>query len=148
MGIFGRGRAPRSLMPMPLDLQESWQPSGGVHVGLPVQGSNEPLNAYGVSFTLGIAPGASITIWVYAASCPPGTPGDFEIAYACEYRVDVIGGEPWVTWQYDTDAEWYFDFADCDAACRDYAQTLATTPRIGPSTDDLQFFDWDGSLPR
>jgi hypothetical protein len=143
MGIFGRRREPD----VALDLRESWQPDGSpMVVGASAVDNDDAAGpvAYGAGFTLGIAPGASITIWAYPVACPPGHPGDFAISYACQYRCKTAGGELWVAWQSDTDPEWYYDLANCDAACRDVAQTLATTPRIGESVDDLQFFDWDG----
>lgn len=143
MGIFGRRRAAQEA----LDFRESWQPTGPpitVEASAVDDGDTAGPSAYGASFTLGIAPGASITIWAYPVACPPGHPGDFAIGYACQYRCRTGDGEPWVTWQSDTDPDWYYDLANCDAACREVAQSLATTLRVGPSVDDLQFFDWDG----
>jgi hypothetical protein len=103
--------------------------------------------AYGASFTLASAPAASITMYVYPVYGPPDTPDTFVIGYRCDYEIEGgAEGGPWSYTAYDEDGEFYSDLDECDAACEDWARSLATTPRTGPSEDDLQLFDWDGAL--
>lgn len=106
-------------------------------------------NAYGVTFTLADAPGATITIWTYPCYGPADVPDSFVIGYRCEYRFDSgSDSEPWTSYEYTDDAEWYWTLDDCDAACQEDARNMATTDRSqpddGPSPEWEQLFDWDG----
>ena len=142
MGIFSRRRAALA------DLRESWQPDGPPRVAMANLVDDERAvgpRAYGVTFTLGIAPGASLTIWSYPVPGPDDVPGSYIIGRACVYRSDPHDAPgPWTAWRYDEDPEWHFSLAECDAYCAEEADELATTLRVGPSVDDLPFFDWDG----
>lgn len=153
-----RGRAPRSLIPMPestaIDLRESWQPDGsGILAADPADlrdGAGDcdavTTGAYGARFMLAIAPGATITIWAYAIwdtseEAGPDGPAGYQVTLCAEYRrpggaLDGVS--------FDTEPE-FFDSPDAAATrARETAEFLATTPRIGLSFNDLQLFDWDG----
>ena len=148
MGIFSRRQAAE------IGLRESWQPDGsGVLAGDPADiagglGDCDAVttDAYGARFTLGIAPDATITIWVYAIwdtseeAAPDGPPG-YQVSYCAEYRT-ADGALTGFSFEVDPD---FFGSPDAAAgAAEEIARILATSPRIGPSTDDLQLFDWDG----
>jgi hypothetical protein len=143
MGLFTRRR--------PLtDEQDAWQPDGYGMITSEARSMDDERiaadGAYGARFTLGSAPAASINIWCYAIFGPDDVSGSYVIGMRCEYWLhsDHPGAPPQCWVQYDDDAEWYFSATAADDSARDFAGTLATTPRIGPSCDDLGFFDWDG----
>jgi hypothetical protein len=103
--------------------------------------------AWGVTFTLASAPGATITIWAYATYGPSDVPGSFHIGYRAEYAHPGAGHVPGTDVSYDYDPEFFFDLGECETACRDVAQIM-TLPRLGPpdgpAADWELLLDWDG----
>ena len=148
MGIFSRSQGTE------IDLRESWQPDGsGVLAGDPADladglGDCDAVttDAYGARFTLGIAPGATTTIWVYAIwdtsdETEYEGPEGYQVSYCAEYRTadGALTG-----FSFELDPDFYGSPDAAAGAAEEIARILATSPRTGPSSHDLQLFDWDG----
>lgn len=145
MGIFTRRRAAAARA-----YDEGWQPGGsGVATILTRWLGDDGCaaeHAYGVTFTLASAPGATITAWFYATFAAPDDPGDFQVGWRCDYAFDSGGRrKPWRHTAYGMDdPDFYDDLSHAEATARWEAETLAATRREGPSIDDPSFLDWDG----
>jgi hypothetical protein len=136
MGLFTKRRPPAAD-------PWTWQPvSAEVLTADSVQFDEQGAaasTAWGAVFGLAEVPAARIVIWSYAIYAPPDL-GGYQIGMAAQYLL----GEEELTTVYDYDADDYYDLSDCEDGCRENAELLAGLPRLGPSVDDLMFFDWDG----
>lgn len=133
--------------------RDCWQPSGSGVGTVPGYDMDDDgcagEHAYAVTFTMGLVPDATITAWSYAIYAAPDAPGDFQIGWRCEYHFGAgPDSAPWAHVIYGCDdPEFYDDLGRAETTARQWAETLASTPRTGPSdplADEPGFFDWDG----
>jgi hypothetical protein len=149
--IFGRGRAPRSLVPMPDTEQPVWH--GGQVVAVPVALIGDPLAdgecGYGVEFRRDDVHGA-LRIWAYAQY--RGT----DVGYIVALRVERMAGQQVDAISYDDPgwAEW-FDYPAVAAVAAGNALALlvqgdasALAALHGEPALVEGWFAWDGSLPQ
>lgn len=145
MRLFSRQPAAAAIPP-----DAAWQPDGsGAAVAAGSEMDDEGCagtSAYGVTFTLEGAGDSAITAWFYATFAGADMSGGFQVGWRCEYsRAGGVLRPPWVHVAYGMDdPEFYSDLDHAEATARWMAETLASTPRTGPSDDDPSFFDWDG----
>jgi hypothetical protein len=110
--------------------------------------------AFGAQFWMNSAPGASLTIWAYAADGGPRTGNNYFVGYRIAYSLlSARGYEEWSAALYSGDvtyAEWY----DGPPLATDAARvSAADLMRDGPAAAALHvpaeviaaWFDWDGT---
>jgi hypothetical protein len=110
--------------------------------------------AHGAQFWLNSAPGASLTIWAYAAAGGPRTGDYYFVGYKIAYSVlSGRGYEEWSAALYCGDvtfAEWYNGPRLATEAAREAAADLARNGAAAaalhvPAETITAWFDWDGT---